>query len=53
MERMMRENNEKMLREITEQFSEFAMANRETSIFSCQPETNHKGGSSTARLLIT
>ena len=37
MERMMRENNEKMLRVIIEHFSQFAMVTREKDTFPNQP----------------
>jgi len=43
MERMLKENNKRIIRAITEQFFQFAMANREKGTFPCQPETNPKG----------
>jgi len=43
MERMLRENNKRMLKLITKQFSQTAIANREKGTFPSQPETNPKG----------
>ena len=42
MERMLKENNERILRAITEQFSQLTVANREKGTFPSQPETNPK-----------
>ena len=43
MERMLTENNKRMLKLITKQFSQTAIANREKGTFPSQPETNPKG----------
>jgi len=40
MERMLKENNERMLEALTEQFSQFAIANKEKETFLGQLETN-------------
>jgi len=44
--RMLKENNERIIRAITEQFSQSIMANREKGTISSQPETDPKGGTS-------
>ena len=44
----MGENNEKMLRVTTKQFSQFSMPNREKETFFPQLETNPKGETSSA-----
>ena len=46
MERMLREDNERMLKTITEQFSQSAIGNKEKETFPSQPKTNPKGGTS-------
>jgi len=43
MERMLRENNERMLKAITKQFSQSAVAHREKETFLNQPEAKLKG----------
>jgi len=46
MERVLRENNERMLKVITEQLSQTVIANREKGTFPSQPDTSPKGGTS-------
>jgi len=41
---MLKENNKRILRAITEQFSQSAMENNKKGTFLSQPETNPKGG---------
>ena len=51
MERMIRElkeSNKRMMKIISEQFTQLAMSNREKGVFPIQFEVNSKGGSSTS-----
>jgi len=53
MEKMLRENNGRMLKAITKQFSQTVIANREKGTFPSQPETTPKGGTSSNSNPIT
>ena len=45
---MMKENDEKILRAIIEQFSQFATTNRKKDSFPIQLQTHPKGGTSSS-----